>query len=253
MAMLTCCCLPPISAHASVDVGATRVVYRANEPEATVSLRNDSKSPSLVQVWIDRGDAGAAPSNVSVPFIVTPPVSRVDPGKGQVLRILQDGTALPKDKESVFWLNVLDIPPRPDGFDASNNYLQLAFRTRIKLFYRPPGLPGSSDDAPAALRWTLERANGHEVLLAANPTAYYVSLSSVAVTDGSGKTANNDGGMVAPGQTQVFPLAGNVAPSAALTAHYRAINDYGGAHESTSPIVLTGPDSADSSTPSMSK
>ncbi len=52
-------------------------------------------------------------------------------------------SVLPKDRESVFWFNVLEVPPKPDAATVANqSLLQLAFRTRIKLFYRPEALKG---------------------------------------------------------------------------------------------------------------
>lgn len=43
---------------------------------------------------------------------LTPPVSRINPGAEQILRIrLTDKNSMPSDRESLWWLNVLDIPP----------------------------------------------------------------------------------------------------------------------------------------------
>jgi fimbrial chaperone protein/chaperone protein EcpD len=165
---------------------------------------------------------------------VTPPISRIDPGKGQTLRIFHTGESLPQDRESVFWLNVLEVPPAAKDQGEANK-LQLAFRTRIKLFYRPSGLAGSADDAPARIEWRLRREGGRVALEARNPTAYFVSFSSLEVA-GAGKPAKFDlGGMVGPGESKEFPLTGEVSP-AALTLHYKAINDFGGAVTGESPL-----------------
>ncbi len=86
---------------------------------------------------------------------------------------------LPKDRESVFWFNVLEVPPKPDADKVANqSLLQLAFRTRIKLFYRPEGLNGLPSDAPAALKWSWATSAGKTALRVANPTPYHVSFSS---------------------------------------------------------------------------
>lgn len=42
---------------------------------------------------------------------------------------------LPKDKESVYWLNLQDIPPALKG-----SGIAIALRTKLKLFYRPEAL-----------------------------------------------------------------------------------------------------------------
>jgi chaperone protein EcpD len=215
-------------AHASVVVAGTRVIYNQKDQEVTVKLSNDGGSPALVQAWIDKGDSRASPSTIDVPFTVTPPVSRIDPGKGQTLRIIRTGEVPVHDHESVFWLNVLEIPPKAKGAEASANTLQLAFRTRIKLFYRPDGLSGRVEDAPAQVTWQLTNVNGRPALQAHNPSAFDVSFSNVNVVDGTNTATFDDGGMVRPGQSETFPLKGTVSNTGAARVNYQAINDYGG-------------------------
>lgn len=74
--------------------------------------------------------------------MITPPISRVEATKSQTLRItaLPNASTLNQQQESVLWLNVLDIPPKPTakgGETVPDNFLQLAIRSRIKFFYRP--------------------------------------------------------------------------------------------------------------------
>jgi P pilus assembly chaperone PapD len=217
-----------LPAQASVVIAGTRVIYDAKDTEVTVKLTNNGKLPTLTQIWLDKGDPKAAPSAIDVPFTITPPIARIDPGKGQTLRILYTGEALPKDRESVFWLNVLDVPPKPPADEADINRLQMAFRTRIKLFYRPEGLKGRVEDAPGQLSWRVIQAGGHTALEAHNPTPYYVSFRALELV-GGGKTATfEDGGMVDPGETRSFPLAGDVYQGADAKVRYHVINDYGG-------------------------
>jgi len=221
----------PLPAHASVVIAGTRVIYHATDREVTIRLSNEGKSPALTQAWIDNGDPRATPSAVEVPFTVTPPVARIDPGKGQTLRIIYTAEPLPQDKESVFWLNVLEVPPKPAADEADANRLQLAFRSRIKLFFRPAGLSGSADEAPARIAWRVVQASATPALEASNPGPYHVSFASLDLT-GGGKAAKFDvGGMVGPGEVKVFPLTGEVGQGVDLKVHYRAINDYGGALE----------------------
>jgi chaperone protein EcpD len=218
-----------IQAQASVVIAGTRVIYNAADPETTIKLTNEGKSPSLVQSWIDNGDATAVPSTTNVPFTVTPPISRIDPTKGQTLRIIYTGEPLPTDKESVFWLNVLEVPPRPGTDEVDANKLQLAFRSRIKLFFRPADLAGSAEEAPARLNWRLTRSGNQIAIEAHNPTPYYVSLTSIEVHAGSSTATFDDGGMVGPGESKVFPLKGEVSAAPDAKVHFSALNDYGGA------------------------
>ncbi|HEY4353326.1 MAG TPA: fimbria/pilus periplasmic chaperone [Paraburkholderia sp.] len=219
----------PASADASVVVGATRVIYNASEPEVTLKLSNAGQSPALAQTWVDTGDARGAPSNINVPFTVTPPISRIDPSRSQTLRIVYTGEALPKDRESVFWLNVLEVPPKPGADIADTNHLQLAFRSRIKLFFRPDHLQGTLDAAPAQLTWRLTQTGQKLAIEVHNPTAFHVSLTEISVHAGGKVAIFDDGGMVGPGATSTFALKGEVGDTADAKVHYRWLNDFGGA------------------------
>ncbi|WP_186018724.1 fimbrial biogenesis chaperone [Burkholderia gladioli] len=217
-------------AQASVTLSGTRVVFDAAEREVTIQLSNEGKQPALVQAWLDTGDERAEPERIEVPFLVTPALFRIEPGKGQVLRILHTGEPLPSNRESLFWLNVLDVPPKASGGDEVNR-LQFAFRTRIKMMYRPASLPGTPDDAPAGLQWTLATdASQRPVLRARNPGAYVVNLAGVELQSG-GKTYPAGFGHVLPGETASFPLVG--ASSTALpdaTVVYSSVDDWGSTH-----------------------
>lgn len=227
-----------LDAQASVVMAGTRLIYNAKNSEVTVKLSNDGKSPALVQAWIDNGDPTAAPSAINAPFTVTPPISRIDPGKGQTLRVVYMGEPLPQQKESIFWLNVLEVPPKPAAEDA--NKLQLAFRTRIKLFYRPADLKSAVEDAPARIEWRLTQKDGHPALEARNPTPYHVSFTAIDASAG-GKTAMVVGAdMVNPQESRVFPLKGDVPATADLKVHYTALNDFGGAVEGNSTLQQGG-------------
>ncbi len=224
------------SVDASVVIAGTRAIYQAKDRETTVKMSNEGKTPALVQAWLDDGDPKAAPSEVSVPFTITPPLSRIDPAKAQTLRIMHTGEPLPTDKESVFWLNVLEIPPKPEVESTDANMLQIAFRTRIKMFYRPMGLAGEAVEAPSKVVWRIVLDGKNAVLEARNPTPYFVSYGSVELISGETVLANNDGGMIAPGETQGFPLSKNVAAPSGSKVRYQAINDWGGPIDGDSPL-----------------
>lgn len=136
------------NAHASVIINGTRVVFSHDAKEASFQLINRSPTTHLVQSWIDDGQIEASPEEIDVPFVILPPIVKIGPENGQEIKIRRVGDThhIAKDRESVFWINVLDIPPIPDGAErVEQNYLQVALRTRIKLFYRPAGLDASEE------------------------------------------------------------------------------------------------------------
>ncbi|UTH74786.1 molecular chaperone [Chromobacterium sp. IIBBL 290-4] len=217
------------AALAGVVVSGTRVIYRADDREVTIKVNNPGKEPSLVQVWADRGNEKSVPNTADAPFLIMPPIFRVDPSKGQTIRLTYTGADLPEDRESVFWLNVLDIPPLPKKTSEQQNFMQVAFRSRIKLFYRPHGLAGNPDDAASQLTWSLQAQTGGKgyALRAANLSAYYISLNRAVLASG-GREYETDGGMVPPGGSHDFALKNlKSRPEGELGVSYESINDYG--------------------------
>ena len=109
-----------------------------------------------------------------------------------MLRILgADLSGLPQDRESLFWLNVLGLPPKTQ---ASQGSVQLAYRTRIKLFYRPSGLAGSPAEAVSRLGWQGQAGGGLRV---SNPGPFHISLSEVLLS--GPHLAWREGGVLVPG------------------------------------------------------
>lgn len=125
---------------AGVVIGGTRLVYSGAKKEATIRVKNPDDMPYLVQSWVNADLEG----NVKAPFMVTPPLFRLNGGRENTLRVMKTAQALPEDRESVFWLSVKSVPPEAEG---TGNHLQIAVRTRIKLFYRPASLSGSLEEA----------------------------------------------------------------------------------------------------------
>ena len=216
-------------ATAGIVVNGTRVVYPAAKREVTISIHNPGETPSLVQAWLDTGDPHAKPGESKVPFVMTPPLFRLDPTKSQSLRLVYTHDPLPADRESLFWLNVLDIPPRAAANPDLPNQLELAFKHRMKVFFRPAGLAGSAADAPARLTWKLLSKDGKLVgIQASNPTAYHVSLTQVSATV-AGHPVIAKADMVDPFASRSFDLPDPVtAPSGAVAVEYWFVNDYGG-------------------------
>jgi chaperone protein EcpD len=225
-------------ACAEVVISGTRVVFPGNEREVTVKITNEGKAPALVQAWLDKGDPNASPDNIDVPFTMTPAMFRMEPGKGQTLRLIYSGEPLPADKESLFWLNVLEVPPKAAPGDDRNK-IQIAFRSRIKVMFRPEGLAGSASTAPKQLNWRIVETGGTYALQASNPTPYVVNLGSVTLNTAGHK---HDAGMgyVLPGATQQFPIKKlGALPPSGVKVMFGSIDDWGATTDNEQPVSIT--------------
>ena len=196
------------NAYAGVIIGGTRVIFDGGEKEASISINNADSVPYLIQSWVDMPEGNAN----KAPFIVTPPLYRLDGGQQNIERILLSGS-LPQDKESLFWLNIKAIP----SASKQENSLQIAVKTRIKLIYRPSGLKGTTPEEQAnKLTWS---RSGNK-LKVTNPTQYVINFNEISVGD----KKLDEVSWVAPGATTVFSL-----PAGANGNHisFKVINDYG--------------------------
>lgn len=226
------------TAWASVVVAGTRVIYPADSRDVSVRVTNNGEIPALVQSWVDAGDVSIKIEDLDVPFTISPSVYRLDPSKTQVMRLVFLGAQLPKDRETVYWLNVLEIPPKPTGNTAAENYLQFAIKSRIKIFYRPTGLPGTPADAPQALRWSVQSAEGGEVRVKVeNPSAFHVSFSEVRAAGTNGAMTDAMNGMVLPKASLQFNFkASGLVPNAPVRVQFKTVNDYGAFVDGTAEL-----------------
>jgi len=221
-------CNPP-AAHAAMQLDRTRLVVLETDGSAMVQAHSEDALPLLLQAWIDAGgDDGAiqtqaAPpaSPPTTPFITDPPVMRLNPGGSRALRVLLVDAAetLPADRESLYWLNVLEVPARVA--DAAGSRLHFSVQSRLKLFYRPKALARYGHDAlPAAerLRFALEEdAAGQHWLAIDNPAPIHQTLAALALHQSDGRVITLATPMLAPfGRARVALPAAPWAESAAV-------------------------------------
>jgi chaperone protein EcpD len=180
--LIIVCYVFSCAARANVIINSTRVIFPADAKSVSVQLINKSKEQHLVQAWIDDGRQNEKPENISTPFMVVPPVVKIQGNDGQVLRINHNDQVrtLAKDRESLYWLNVLDIPPVPKKLDAAANYMQVAIRSRIKIFWRPAGLKISPENIGRYL--SLKRKNQNVCINNASP--FYLTAIQLMRWDG---------------------------------------------------------------------
>lgn len=193
-----------------VTVGGTRLIYDGSKKEASLNITSTDNAPYLIQSWVEPQDG----TTQKAPFIITPPLFKLEANEQNILRVIRIGGNLPEDRESLFWLSVKVIPSSDN--DSSANTLQVAVRTRIKLIYRPGSLKGIPEDMADKLTWS---RSGNK-LTVNNPTPFIMNFQSVSI-----------GGQNVKNPTWVMPYekATYTAPeSASGQVSWSIISDFGG-------------------------
>ncbi len=153
---------------AAFTISGTRFIYEEGKKNISFEVSNSADDTYGGQVWVDN-----VSQNNGVYMIPAPPFFKIAPKEKQIVRIMNlDGKLLPKDRESLFWLNVQEIPPKPK---SDGNVLAVAVNTRVKLFYRPKTL--SADRKGAEKRIQIVH-RGNSTFLK-NPTPYYFAITKV--------------------------------------------------------------------------
>lgn len=207
-------------AQAAIALDRTRVVFDGGQNSVSLNISNQNKQlPYLAQGWLEDEQG----NKIQSPLVVLPPVQRVEPGKPSQVKIqaLPAAKQLPQDRETLYYFNLREIPPRSD----KPNTLQIALQTRIKLFYRPAGIMPTQAQMAVPWQEQLTLSKQGDKYQVNNPTPYYVTL----VDAGSKKGV--------PGVKDFAPLMVPPKGSAALGVNAAAlgaspvltyINDYGG-------------------------
>ncbi|WP_431295609.1 fimbria/pilus periplasmic chaperone [Rahnella sp. PAMC 25559] len=207
----------------SVKLGATRVIFNPDSAGATLSVINPQDYPILVQSQVYGEDKQS-----KAPFVVTPPLFRLDGNQQSRIRIVRTGGDFATDRETMKWLCVTGVPPKPDdiwGQDKDGKSLapkvatlevQLRINSCVKLLVRPSSLKGEISDVASAVKWKRE---GNK-LKATNPTPFYMNLKEVKVAG-----RNIEGiDYIPPMGERIFSLPAEV--SGPVT--WKVITDYGG-------------------------
>ncbi|HIE0647015.1 TPA: fimbria/pilus periplasmic chaperone [Serratia marcescens] len=202
------------SAYAAIALDRTRVIYEGGNKAISVNISNENKQlPYLAQAWIEDSDQ----RKVTGPLIVTPPVQRVEPGAKSMVRIsaMPAASALPEDRETLFYFNLREIPPRSD----KPNVMQIALQTKVKLFYRPAAIvvkPGTVWQDQLVLH---KIAGGYRV---ENPTPYYITVVGIAAQAKGNENKDFKPLLLAPKSSSTVTVPVTDAPQVTY------INDYGG-------------------------
>ncbi|KLF43441.1 fimbria/pilus periplasmic chaperone [Klebsiella aerogenes] len=165
-------------ASAAVSLDRTRVIFDGSQKSMSLDISNKNKQlPYLAQAWIEdeKGER-----NSKGPLIVLPPVQRIEPGKSSQVKIqaLPTVNQLPQDRESVFYFNLREIPPKSD----KPNTLQIALQTRIKLFYRPSVITQSKNDMDTPWQEKITLTKNGDKYHVNNPTPYFVTIVGASST-----------------------------------------------------------------------
>lgn len=169
---------------ASVVMTNTRVIYPSDAKERSVQLKNNDSFPNVVQVWTDINNSESTPENADGPFLALPAIFRIEPNRGQLFRLIYSGGELPKDRESLFYLNFLQIPPLSKD-NAGENQMLVMLKNRVKIFYRPVEIKSNPENVGREISFNVNKINGGIEVDVINKSPFYASFVDVKLISGN--------------------------------------------------------------------
>ncbi len=218
-------------ADGGVSFSRNRLVFPAQEKSISLTVKNAGEATYLVQA----GMSGDKETGTPAPFVVTPPLFRLEARSQNIMRILRTGGNLPTDRESVFYFYANTIPSQAapsakdrEGDHAMGATLSISMKTILKVFWRPQNLAVAPADAPGMMHFI----RGAGAVVVKNPTPYYQSFASLSF-DGQPQDLNQGPSMVSPYSELRFPVKQTVS-----RVTWSVMNDYGGTTDArTQPVT----------------
>lgn len=217
-------------AHASVQIMATRIIFDEKEKEQVIRVNNMGNTPSLTQVWLESDNDSDGQKQVEkedLTFVFSPPVARINVGKGKTFRVFKTDTTkekFPSDRETMLWLNVLDIPPESDS--KLKNKLNFAIRTKIKFFYRPTDLKSTPEYAAEQVIWSARKVGNKIYVKGSNDNPYHVSMAKLSLVN-SNENIELSGGIIKPYSSAEFVFNALKSNADNFKLNYTYITDLG--------------------------
>jgi P pilus assembly chaperone PapD len=202
--VLVCSALAATDVMAATALSATRMVLREAEGSSSINVRNDDDAPTLIQAWIDDGRTQVSPELIDTPFQVVPPLLRVEAGASRLLRVQRvRPDALPGDRESLFWLNLMEIPRNLADGRIGESSLQLGNGVVLPMSSREFLLSAPPTQARVDFQWVDDHGALHPA---------HALLDSPSPDTGAAQvgTAPSDGGR---GSMTLGALPGTNTPS----------------------------------------
>lgn len=230
-----------LTAYAGVMPDKTRLIFHEGQSQRSLMLANTNAYSVVVQTWIDNGEGNQSPENTASTMVAIPSVFKLQSSAIQGLRIVQDSSSFAKDRESVSWLNIYEIPPTKTITPLISTQVAVAMNTQIKIFYRPANLPIPPEKVSSLLSFSLKQQAGSWVLVCHNPTPYHASFSSLGVV-GKGNErvyAKALDMMTPPLSDKAYPLAPfSLGHQNNIIVNYTLIDDEGHYNDGSSIVQI---------------
>ncbi|PMV17983.1 MULTISPECIES: fimbrial biogenesis chaperone [unclassified Pseudomonas] len=156
----------------AAGVPETRVIYHEDNGAFRQRVINNDTSQMLIKVWVDDHKEGSVPG-----VVVTPSVFIMKAESERLVKILNLKSKIIADREALYYLNVMALPPEEDRTGMS---VITPIIARYKLLLRPAAMKQLLlEDAVQQLKWSIKNNN----IEVDNPTPFHIVIAKLSIND----------------------------------------------------------------------
>jgi fimbrial chaperone protein len=164
---------------ASLSISPILVTLDEKKHSAALTLKNESNEAKVIQTELLRWTQENG-ENIYTPsrdILTNPPISKLQPGQTQVIRIGLNRKA-DKAQELAYRLYISEVPPpSKEGFTG----LRIALRLDLPVYVQPRETQNNR------LNWKASRnANGEVLLTLNNMSNHHIQLKDIKLNEGAG-------------------------------------------------------------------
>lgn len=179
------------------------ILYEA-EGETSINVKNTDGTPALLYSSIEN-----IPEDTESLVVLTPPVTRVEPGETQLVRFLRQGGE-PSKTQRLKRVIFEGIAQRPSTEGSAK--IGVSVRQNLPLIVHPKGLERNREPWKL-LKWEIKDGK----LAVINDSAYVVRMAQEVQLKPSGKMASLPRAYVLPGETLSVAVDPQAIHSSAVT------------------------------------
>ncbi len=172
------------------DFVLKRYVYNESDRGGiSIDMVNGNQESYLMEAWVNNTDEDILlpkgnNTTESVPFIILPPLKKMDPGvqtSWNIRRISNqvNGIDIPKDRESLFWISIRGIPSEEKEKNENSVHLNIVPTFYFKLLYRPKDI---EELKTSKLAKEIKLSTKKNILTIENPTPFYFTFDYLKVS-----------------------------------------------------------------------
>ena len=180
-------------------------------------IKNDNNFPVVIQSWVDDGDLNGSPEkNTGEKIISINSILKVLPGDIDKIKLLLISDDFDNNKETLYWLNIYEIPSYKKNTKKTDNQLSVGIRLQVKVIYRPDNIKVSADHA---IKDIIFYKNKGKVFVE-NRSPLFITFRAIVNSDNMNESYNIN--MLSPYEKKETSI-----PLHVRAVSYSIINDYG--------------------------